>query len=68
MIIVDRIEGKFAVCETDGGMKNIPVNLIRGKVRDGAMIVEREGFFAVDEKATAKREADIRDSSNGIWR
>jgi hypothetical protein len=68
MIIVDRIEGKVAVCETDSGMLNISLKLIKGKVRDGVVLVERDGAYRVDEQATKKREEDTNNSSQGIWR
>jgi len=67
MIIVDRVEGKFAVCEVDGAMKDIPVKLIRGKVRDGVFIVEKEGIYYVDEDATKARKNHIDNLSKGLW-
>ncbi len=67
MIIVDRIEGKVAVCETDTGKLDIPVKLIRGKVRDGVVIVERNGTYVVDEQATEKRTAETKDITKGLW-
>jgi len=60
MIAVDRIERKFAVCETDEGIVDMPVKLIRGKVRDGVVIMERDGSYAVDERATRERAKESR--------
>ena len=48
-------------------MLDIPAKLILGRVRDGAVLVEREGVYTVDEQATEKRAAEIRDASKGIW-
>jgi hypothetical protein len=67
MIIVDRVEGKLAVCESDGRMMDVPIKLIRGKVRDGVVIVEGGGFYLVDEEATKKRENEVKDKSKGVW-
>jgi hypothetical protein len=59
MIIVDRIEGKFAVCETDKGMIDILSKRIRGKVRDGVVLAEKDGIYEVDEDATKRRADEI---------
>jgi hypothetical protein len=67
MIIVDRVEGEYAVCETDSGMKNIRVKLIKGKVRDGVVLAEKGGIYYVDEDATKIRTDDMRDEAKGIW-
>lgn len=56
-IIIDRIEGKFAVCETGGDMVNIRLSLIEGKAREGDVLVPlsgdgKTGKFTVDREAT----------------
>jgi hypothetical protein len=67
MIIVDRIEGKVAVCETDSGMLNISLKLIKGKVRDGVVLVEKDGAYVVDEETTKSRTDEMRDRTKGVW-
>ena len=67
MIVVDRVEGKFAVCETENGMRNIPIHLIKGNIRDAAILKEEEGLFSVDEEATKLRAAQIRKATQGLW-
>ena len=67
MIVIDRIEGKFAVCESDGRITDIPIKLIRGKIRDGVVLVERGGVYAVDEQATEKRTAEMKDASKDVF-
>jgi hypothetical protein len=52
MIIVNRIAGKF----------DIPIKLIKGKVRDGVVLVERDGVYSVDEGATEKRSGQMKDA------
>ena len=56
-MIVDRIEGKLAVVELDKGkFVDIPVGMISGRVRDGAVLVrEPAGRYRVDEEETARR-------------
>lgn len=36
---VDRIEGKYAICETDNGMKNILISKIPFEVTQGDVLV-----------------------------
>ena len=55
-MIIDRIEGVLAVVEVaKGETRDIPLDRIDGRVRDGAVLVERNDRYAVDEKATAER-------------
>ena len=67
MIIVDRIEGKVAVCEIDGRLINIPIKLIRGKLRDGVILAEKDGAYVVDEETTKKTSQEIKDSISGLF-
>ena len=67
MIIVDRIEGKVVVCETDSGMLNISLKIIKGKVRDGVVLAEKDGTYSVDEEATKKRSQQMKDSLGGLF-
>lgn len=55
MRIVDLIVAKLAVCETDKGMIELPIKFIRGKVRDKAALVEKDGFYYVDEDVKEAR-------------
>lgn len=55
-MVIDRIEGVLAVVEvTKGETRNIQLDRIEGRARDGAVLVERDGRYAVDEDATAER-------------
>ncbi|MGI5857260.1 MAG: DUF3006 domain-containing protein [Candidatus Merdivicinus sp.] len=56
MLIIDRIEGQFAVCETDGGETTdlLLIELPPG-VREGdVLILGREGY-EIDAAETLKR-------------
>lgn len=56
-MIVDRIEGQLAVVEVSKGkMIDVPISAIRGRVRDGAVLVKGDdGSYVVDETETARR-------------
>lgn len=54
-MIVDRIEGAFAVVEIEHGMQNIPLAAIEGDIRDGAVLISiGKNRFKVNEAATCK--------------
>lgn len=55
-MIIDRIEGELAVVETDDGFIDVPLSAIRGRARDGAVLVSQEdGSYTVQEDLTEKR-------------
>lgn len=68
-VIVDRIEGKLAVVELiKGETRNVPLDLIEGRVRDGAVLVERDGRYVVDEGATAERTARVAEKRKRLFK
>lgn len=68
-VIVDRIEGMLAVVElAKGETRNVPLELIEGRVRDGAVLVERDGRYVVDEEATAERTARVAEKRRRLFK
>ena len=66
--IVDRIEGKYAVCETKKKeMVDIELTNIFGIVKEGKVILKREDGYYVDEEATIKRKDEIKKLMEGMW-
>ncbi len=59
MIIVDRIENGFAVCEIDNEFTEISLLDISGNVREGAVLIKTNGNYVVDEDSTSQRKKDI---------
>ncbi len=55
MIIIDRIEGDFAVCECDGRMINIKTELISGDFSEGDCLRMSGGVYITDASETDKR-------------
>ncbi|MDR2558422.1 MAG: DUF3006 domain-containing protein [Oscillospiraceae bacterium] len=55
MIIVDRIEGCFAVCENDDKRFEIPLSLVPPGLREGDVLVKKGELYFKDRAATAKR-------------
>lgn len=68
MLIIDRFEGDFAVCEETGGeMRDIPRDKIRGKAAEGDVLYQKDGWYEVDHVATKARRKEIQDLTRGFW-
>ncbi|MDR2204489.1 MAG: DUF3006 domain-containing protein [Nitrososphaerota archaeon] len=61
MIIVDRIENGFAVCEFNGNLlKDVPLTKISGNVQEGDVLIEeKNGTYIIDVATTKQRRADM---------
>lgn len=68
-MIIDRIEGEFAVVEiSKGEFKNIPLARIAGNARDGAVLqADGQGNFFVDEEETARRQEHARSRLRSLF-
>lgn len=59
MLSVDRIEGKYAVCEQeDGKFIKIPLMQLPDSVCEGDILEHMDGHYAINEKETKKRRAE----------
>lgn len=59
-LIVDRLEGKYAVCEqTDGKMISLLLSQLPDGIRDGDVLTERNGGYQIDPAATRKRKEEM---------
>ncbi len=67
MIILDRFEGKFAVIEENGIMKNIPLELVDKDVTEGSVIVKNGEKYFLDEKNSAARRKKIAELQNSLF-
>ena len=68
MIIIDRFEEEFAVCEKDGaGFEKIPKSLISKTAVEGDVIVLSDGFYVTDQAETEKRKKEISDKFYGLF-
>lgn len=69
MLIVDRIENGFAVCEQDdGSFVDLPLECCAGTVREGDVLVRSGEGYHVDEAETAKRRDRAKRLSDGLFR
>ena len=67
MMIVDRIEGKTVVIEDGERHFNADIALFDGDIREGDVIIERDGRYFSDSNATEKRREDIIKLQDSLW-
>ena len=62
MLIIDRIEGDFAVCEDKNGTpRDIPLSLIDGSPQERTVLIEAGGRYRADPDETERRLAAARE-------
>ena len=68
MIILDRFEEDFAICEKDGeAFEKIPKRLIGKNVSEGDVIILSDGIYVTDQAETEKRKKEINDKFYGLF-
>ncbi len=68
MLIVDRFEGKYVVCEDENKkIVNIEKNQIEGCVKEGDILSNISGKYIVDEKETLNRRKHIEEITKDLW-
>lgn len=69
MMIIDRIEGTTAVVEVrKGEFRDVPLERVAGRARDGAVLAETPDGYTVDEHATGERSAQIAKKQRRIFK
>ena len=59
-LIVDRLEGEYAVCEQkEGGMFSLLLSQLPDGIRDGDVLTEQDGGYQIDRTATQKRREEM---------
>lgn len=68
-MVIDRIEGDLAVVElTAGVFKDIPLERISGRARDGAVLRDDgQGGYEVDESETRRRSSQARSRLHSLF-
>lgn len=67
MLIIDRIGDGIAVIEDDSGHYEVPASMLDGGVREGDVVVLRDGKYFADKDASEKRRSEIIKLQNGLW-
>ena len=69
MIIVDRIEGAFAVCEMDDkSMQNIALLELPAGIKEGDALAVDNGTYVIDAKQTKERSERIAQKMNRLFK
>lgn len=55
MLVVDRLENGYAICENGSEMLRIPLSHIDGSVKEGDVLLKENGVYAVNAGATEHR-------------
>ena len=55
MLVIDRIEGGIAVCETEDGRRELPLAGLPAGVREGDCLVCVDGSWQIDREETLRR-------------
>ena len=67
-LVVDRIEGKIAVCEQeDMKMINIPLADLPDDIHEGSILKIIDGAYIIDTVAEAERMEKLRALKNSIF-
>ena len=67
MIILDRYEDGYAVLEVDNQTINIDRNLLEENLKEGDVLVLRQGKYYKDEEATESRRRYMVDRFSKLW-
>ncbi len=68
MLVIDRFEGDSAVCVDDEGNTTVlDRGALTGRVREGAVLAEADGGYAVDEEATKARRKKMRERLDRLF-
>lgn len=66
--IVDRIEGGYAVCETENmGMVNIELTCLPKGVREGSILTDKSGGFTFDKAEENSRRSKLNKLQNSLF-
>ena len=67
MMILDRFEGDYAVIEIDGELTDVERYLVDTSVKEGDVLVVKEGIYYKDHEATEKRKQYISHKFKDMW-
>lgn len=66
--IIDRLEGKYAVCtDENGNIINICKENLPENIEEGTTIIKENNLYYIDEKDTKKRKKRIQKLADDLW-
>ncbi len=68
MILVNRFEGEYAVCEENGSIINVDIRLFAENVQEGdAVAISQRGLYELDEGLTSALKQKAKELSDGLF-
>ena len=68
MFIIDRLEDELVVLEDNyGDIRTIDKSLIEGETKEGNVVINENGLFKVDIKASIDRKNKVNALMKGMW-
>ena len=69
-ISIDRFENKFAVCENKetGEILNIPICELPENVKEGSIIIFKNGKYILDIESTQSERKEIKELVNNLFK
>lgn len=68
MYIIDRIENNIVIVYDENKNKiELDIGIIDGNYRDGAVIINKNNRWSVDEDETTKRTIDLKNRLNNLF-
>lgn len=68
MIILERYEGKYAVLEVDGKIINVDKGLLKGDIKEGDLLILKDGTYYRDEEGTRARKEYMAARFTRLWK
>lgn len=68
MIVIDRIEGDFAIIEDKGRILEVKLCHIAGDVRENALLEYENGGYRVIEDSSQSRKKDMEDLLKSLFK
>ncbi|MBO0999323.1 DUF3006 domain-containing protein [Bacillus sp. SD075] len=65
--IIDRFEGKIAVVEINGGMKDFPTSALPKKAKVGDMLIIEDNTITLSKEGTEKLRKEIDDLMDELF-
>lgn len=71
--IIDRFEGKYAICELytndpyEGYVRDIELSRIPAEAREGDILIVEHDIITIDEEETARREVEMKKLTDDLW-
>ena len=67
MIILEKFEDDIAILEIDGEIKKISRKKFSDDVKEGDVLIQKDGIFMSDKENTEKRRKEILKLQNSLW-